>query len=147
MSNPKVHICGHPAVHIPDDDCSECMQELNLFKDEVHQNYYTKNNTYNKVEVDELIAGVSGGGGGFKLVDELPAEGETGYIYLVPETPPETGYEQWIWTDSGWVDLGKEEITLDKQSILTALGYEETTIKMTATDNTVIEKTILVEIA
>lgn len=146
MSNPKVHICGHPAIHIPDDDCSECIRELNLFKDEVHHNYYTKEQTYNKVEVNELIAGVSGGGG-FKLVDELPDVGENGYIYLVPETPPDTGYEQWVWTDGGWVDLGKEEITLDKQSILTALGYEETTIKMTATDDTVVEKTILVEIA
>lgn len=145
MSNPKVHICGHSAIHIPDDDCSECMRELTLFKDEVHNNYYLKTETYTKLEVDELIAGVSHGGG-FKLVDELPTEGEAGYIYLVPETPPETGYEQWIWTDSGWVDLGKEEITLDKQSILTALGYEETTIKMTATDDTVVEKTILVEI-
>lgn len=145
MSNPKVHICGKPKIYLPDDDCSECILELQLFKDEVYQNYYTKLETYNRTEINELIAGVSGGGG-FKLVDELPATGENGYIYLVPETPPDTGYEQWIWTDGGWVDIGKEELTLDKQSILTALGYEETTIKMTATDGTEVEQTILVEI-
>ena len=142
---PKVHICGKPKIHVPDDDCSECILELQLFKDEVHQNYYTKLENYSKEEVDELIAAISGGGG-FKLVDELPTTGEAGYIYLVPATPPETGYEQYIWTDSGWVDIGKEELTLDKASILTALGYEETTIKMTATDGTTASETIIVAI-
>ena len=144
MANPKVHICGHPKIYVPDDDCSECIRELQLFKDEVHNNYYLKTETYTKLEVDELIAGVSGGGG-FKLVDELPATGENGYIYLVPIAGG-TGYEQYIWTDSGWVDIGREEITLDKASILTALGYEETTITMTATDGTTATEKILVEI-
>lgn len=145
MANPKVHICGRPKIYVPDDDCSECMRELSLFKDEVHNNYYLKTETYNQIEIDELIAGVSHGGG-FKLVDELPTTGESGYIYLLPATPPETGYEQYIWTDSGWVDIGKEELTLDKASILTALGYEETTLTITDTNNVRTTKTILVEI-
>lgn len=140
MANPKVHICGRPKIYVPDDDCSECIQELNQFKHEVHNNYY------NKDEVTELIAGVSGGGG-FKLVDELPTEGENGYIYLVPKTAPDTGYEQYVWTDGGWVDIGTEQLTLDKASILTALGYEETTISMEDTEGNVYEQTILVAIA
>ena len=78
--------------------------------------------------------------------DTLPATGENGYIYLVPKTPPDTGYEQYVWTDSGWVDLGTEQITLDKQSILTALGYEETEIKMIDTDDNIVAVTVLTEI-
>lgn len=127
------HMCGHNRTHIPTEGCDDCealeQRVTNL-----------EENTYTKVEVDELIAGVSGGGG-FKLVDELPEEGENGYIYLVPIAGG--GYEQWIWTDSGWVDLGQKQITLDKQSILTALGYEETTISLTDHDDNEHEITVL----
>lgn len=42
MSNPKVHICGHPNIYVPDDDCNECIQELNKFKEEVSQEFTTK---------------------------------------------------------------------------------------------------------
>ena len=139
MANPKVHICGHPKIYVPDDDCSECIMELDKFKNEVHHNYY------NKTEVENLVAGAKDGG--FILVDQLPASGENGYIYLVPETPPDTGYEQWIWTNDGWVDLGKEELTLDKQSILTALGYEEVDLSMTDTDGNTVTITVIKSIS
>lgn len=139
MSDMIPILCGKPKIYVPDDDCSECMAELNRFKREVYENYYTK------TEVNELLAGISGGGG-FKLVDTLPATGENGYIYLVPKAAPDTGYEQWIWTDSGWVDIGEEGLTLDKQSILTALGYEETTITMTDWDGNTYTRTVLIEI-
>lgn len=144
------HICGENDIYLPDRECTDCEKlEKRLsdleeafaqFVQEVHENYYTK------AEVNELIASVSGGGG-FKLVEELPEEGESGFIYLVPKPAPDTGYEQYVWTDSGWVDLGEESITLDKESILTALGYRETTITMTDTNDNTITRNILVEIA
>lgn len=143
---PKIHICGKNQLHIPDDDCSECMKALNEFKQYVQENYYPKTEVYTKTEVNELIAGISISGGGFKLVDTLPATGEAGYIYLVPNTPPETGYEQYIWTDSGWADLGREQLTLDKQSILTALGYEEIAVTMTDLNDADYSKTFLTSV-
>lgn len=162
-------ICGDDNIYIPDTGCDDCdrlearvkdLEDTRLVQSDIiagdnitveyaeDSNEVTINadlsNQYTKAEVDELLLAIETGG--FKLVDTLPATGENGYIYLVPNTPPETGYEQYIWTDNGWVDLGKEEITLDKASILTALGYEETTISMTSTAGNTVTQTILVEI-
>ena len=68
------------------------------------------------------VEGGGGGGGEARVVDELPAEGESGYIYLVlkEETAQGDIYDEWIWalqqdgTTYGWEHLGTtSEVTLE----------------------------------
>lgn len=66
--------------------------------------------------------GTGGGGGEARVVDELPAEGETGYIYLILKESTKAGdiYDEYIWalqqdgTTYGWEHLGAtNEVTLE----------------------------------
>ena len=110
-------ICGKNDIYVPDDGCSECMRELNLFKTEVHQNYYPKDKVYTKEETDALLD---------DRQDTLVA-GEG--ITISGNTISATG--------------GGGSMT--KAEILAALGYEEVTLEMKATDGTTVTKTILAE--
>ena len=75
----------------------------------------------------------------------MPEVGDKNKIYLVPLQGG--GYERWIYTDDdGWVDLGSTQITIDKATILSALGYKETTLSMTDTNGNTVTETILVQI-
>lgn len=127
---------------------------------------------YSKEEVNALIAGLENVY--FEIVEELPTEGETNVIYLVPnegETP--NIYDEYIWiydpdTDAGVYELigstaidlsnyyNKAEIDnlllakvnvneVNKQYILNALGYEETSLVLTDTNGNSTSKTILVK--
>lgn len=50
-------------------------------------------------------------GGGYKIVDSLPAEGDSRYIYLVESA---SGYDRYIWDveNSEWVEIGDTTIDL-----------------------------------
>ena len=69
-----------------------------------------------------IIENGIGGGGEARVVDKLPAEGETGYIYLVLKEQTASGdiYDEWIWalqqdgTSYDWEHLGAtNEVTIE----------------------------------
>lgn len=73
----------------------------------------------------EIVGG--GGGGEAKVVDELPQEGESGYIYLVLKSSTASGdiYDEYIWAlqqdgeTYGWEHLGAtNEVTITLYSSL-----------------------------
>ena len=77
-------------------------------------------------------AGSSSGGSGsvggitFQVVTTLPAQGETGVIYLV--NLPDEGtdvFEKWIWVDSEWESIGKT--VLDPATYAKLVGGNEFT--------------------
>lgn len=158
-------ICGDNGAYIPTAGCSDCdklearvdaLEETRLVQSDILAGHnievtYAEDsnevtvsspNTYTKAEVNELIAGIQTGG--YRLVEELPETGEPGYIYMVEQEGG--GYEKYIWTEDGWADIGEETVTLDKQSILSALGYEETTISITDVNDNTVTKTVLIAI-
>ena len=51
-------------------------------------------------------------GGGYKVVDSLPQEGDTRYVYLVDDG--QGGYDQYVWgaDASEWVSIGNSSIDL-----------------------------------
>lgn len=78
------------------------------------------------------IEGGGGGGGEGRVVDELPEEGETGYIYLVLKEHTTEGdvYDEWIWAlqqdgeTYGWEHLGAtNEVKTGAMNILTTDDY------------------------
>lgn len=76
------------------------------------QNYYTKTDTYNKTEVNGLISSISTGG--FQVVSELPASGESNVIYLVSksQTSEDNIYDEYIWVNNDWELIGTTQIDL-----------------------------------
>lgn len=165
-SNFVPHICGDNNIYVPDKECTDCeklekrvknLEDTRLVQSDIQAgsnitidysedgNEVTINadltNYYNKAEVDNLVAN----SGGYVRVEELPEVGDKNKIYLVPLQGG--GYERWIYTDDdGWVDLGSTQITIDKATILSALGYKETTLSMTDTNGNTVTETILVQI-
>lgn len=75
-------------------------------------NYYLKTETYTKSEVQNLIGQISG----LRLekVNVLPQTGQTGIIYLVPNTSQEQRnvFDEYIWIDNDWELIGSTEIDL-----------------------------------
>lgn len=65
------------------------------------KNYYLKDDTYTKTEVNNLYSTVSIPQ--YKAVDALPSTGKAGYIYIIPK---DGQYEQYVWSDDAWVYLG-----------------------------------------
>ena len=65
------------------------------------ENYYLKDDTYTKTEVNNLYSTVSIPQ--YRAVDTLPSTGEAGYIYIIPK---DGQYEQYVWSDFVWVYLG-----------------------------------------
>lgn len=106
-------------------------------------------NTYTKAEVDAIVAALNHAQ--IKKVDALPATGEEGVIYLVPQTGG--GYEQYIWGEEGgveqFIDIGPEDIDLSDYVTETELATELATKQDTLsagdgidiTSNTVSAKT------
>lgn len=162
-SNFIPHICRDNNIYVPDKECTDCeklekrvkdLEDTRLVQSDIqagsnitidyseNDNTVTVNadlsNYYSKTQVDNLLSQV----GGYVEVQELPEVGDKSKIYLVPLQGG--GYERWIYTDDGWKDLGSTQITIDKMSILNALGYRETTIKMIDTSNNEVEVTVLV---
>ena len=166
-------ICGDTALDLPDTNCTDCEQfELRLTALEeccedvntelekklekgnilpglhlyVERDEETNDVTigadltdyYNKQEVEHLMSQI----GAYEEVNELPSEGDKNKIYLVPIQGG--GYERWIYTDDGWKDLGSTQLTLDKASILNALGYRETTLSLIGENGAYIHVTVLV---
>lgn len=75
-------------------------------------NYYTSSNTYTKSEVNNLISTISTGG--FQVVSELPASGESNVIYLVSksQTSEDNIYDEYIWVNNDWELIGTTQIDL-----------------------------------
>lgn len=88
-----------------------------------------------------------GGGIGGRVVDELPAEGEQGYIYLIlkESTPEGDIYDEYMWVllqdgeTYGWEHIGAtNEVDLDVVKILTEDDYNWNTVTGTSgTPNTI----------
>lgn len=62
---------------------------------------------YDKTEVNNLIANLKKAT--ITIVDSLPSTGEEGIIYFVGSSAP---YEQYVWENSGWIDIGSTEVDL-----------------------------------
>lgn len=77
-------------------------------------NYYLKTETYNKAEIDEVIALLKALDVEFLVVEELPTTGKGKIIYLVPTTDG-TGnniYEEYIWLNGKWENIGSTKVNL-----------------------------------
>lgn len=76
------------------------------------ENYYLKNETYTKNEVQALINTIKTGL--FKNADALPETGEPYIIYLVPsENESEKNIkDEYLWTDESWEMIGTTKIDL-----------------------------------
>lgn len=73
-------------------------------------NYYTKSETYTRDEVDSLVEAKVA----FKVVDALPAIGETAIIYLVPLEDPDMQnvYDEYMWIGGAWEHIGSTQTDL-----------------------------------
>ena len=60
--------------------------------------------------IDEAIAGVSQFQ--FEVVDVLPATGETGTIYLVPIVARTNVYDEYIYVNNDWENIGTTDVDL-----------------------------------
>lgn len=84
-------------------------------------NYYTKDETYTKAEVNSLIAGF-----GFEYVQTLPTENiKTNVIYLVPKAVPQTQdiKDEYIYiTGTGWELIGSTSMDLSNYVTTTQLN-------------------------
>lgn len=120
----KIYICGSGAPYTP--ECSECEEfEYRL----------------ERLERQAV---------GFSIVNELPEEGNPSTIYLVPKEDGEEGdsYDEYVWIadESDYELIGSTtDVTIDKSVVLSALGYEETTLTMTDSNNITTSYNILVE--
>ena len=75
-------------------------------------NYYLRSNTYTKDEVNTLIGNIETIS--MTVVSELPSEGESNVIYLVPSADPQTQNvkDEYIWVNSAWEQIGSTAIDL-----------------------------------
>ena len=77
-------------------------------------NYYKKDETYSKTEIDEIIEVLKGLGISLETVDVLPEKGENKYIYLVPATTAgdKNIYTEWVWIKGAWEYIGSTDVNL-----------------------------------
>ena len=75
-------------------------------------NYYTKQQTYTKTEVNNIIGSLTLIS--FLVVDSLPATGRSNIIYLAPSSSSDTGnvYDEWIYINSAWELIGSTAVDL-----------------------------------
>lgn len=102
-------------------------------------NYYTTANTYTKSEVDNLIVRINNWS--VKKVDALPSVGEANTIYLVPKSSSSTNNSciEYIWTSTGWEQIGDTQISVDLSDYLTKTDAESTYLKKTDIENSNID--------
>lgn len=126
-------------------------------------NYYTKG------EVNALLEEMSSIR--FEVVDELPAFGENGVIYLVPTAPGSDEMSEYIWIENAWELIGHTSVDMSnyytktevdeliedfitcegltdciesrREDVITALGYEEVYLAIKGKDGSIEEKIIL----
>ena len=84
-------------------------------------NYYKKDDTYTKTEVNNLISGVSTMN--VSVVSTLPATGNATTIYLVPKTTSETQniYDEYLYVNSKWEKIGDTKIDLTNYALKSEL--------------------------
>lgn len=74
-------------------------------------NYYLKNETYSKAEVNSLIGQISTVS--IEVVQALPANAQTNVIYFVPKTgTTDDVYNEYIYVNDSWELIGNTEIDL-----------------------------------
>lgn len=91
-------------------------------------NYYTKDDTYNKLEIDnqlnkleQLIRVV---GLSIRIVDELPNIGEERILYMVSSDAEENIYDMWVWSDGQWAQFGTYKFDVNLEQYLTKAEFE-----------------------
>lgn len=74
-------------------------------------NYYLKNQTYTRDEIQALIATVKTAS--FQVVAALPASGQDNIIYLVPKqgAAPDT-HDEYIWVENAWELIGNTKVDI-----------------------------------
>lgn len=86
------------------------------YKDKLDDTYrksevYNKQESYSKTEVDNKIASIVTTT--FEVVDELPQQGESNVIYLLPnEQSADNEYEEYIWVNNKWELIGTTKVDL-----------------------------------
>ena len=77
------------------------------------ENYYLKSETYTQQEVNDLIGQIASGVT-MEVVAVLPLTGEANTIYLVRRSIDSSIYDQYIWFNNTWVQVGSTEIDLSQ---------------------------------
>lgn len=77
------------------------------------ENYYLKDETYNRDEILGLIDAVSGGIT-LEVVAVLPVTGSSNVIYLVRRSIDSNVYDQYVWFNNAWVQVGSTEVDLSQ---------------------------------
>ena len=86
------------------------------YKDKLDDTYrksevYNKQESYSKSEIDNKIASIVTTT--FEVVDQLPEQGESNVIYLVPnEQSADNEYEEYIWVNNNWELIGTTRVDL-----------------------------------
>lgn len=97
-------------------------------------NYYLKQETYTKSEVNDLIGAIQQFH--YERVQELPETGESNIMYLVPKTTSEENnyYDEYVYSN-GWEKIGDTQIDLSgyvtTNALNQALGNYTTTENLT----------------
>ena len=75
-------------------------------------NYYLKDETYTKQEVNNLIGAIQQFH--YEIVQELPSTGANNILYLVPRTESETSnvYDEYVYANNNWEKIGSTDIDL-----------------------------------
>ena len=75
-------------------------------------NYYLKDETYTKAEVNNLIGAIQQFH--YEIVQELPSTGANNILYLVPRTESETSnvYDEYVYANNNWEKIGSTDIDL-----------------------------------
>lgn len=77
-------------------------------------NYYKKDETYSKAEINELHEVLAGLGIEFSVVQTLPTTGDNKTIYLLPATDVKDQdiYDEYIYIGSKWEKIGSTAVNL-----------------------------------
>lgn len=98
-------------------------------------NYYLKTDTYTKAEVNALIGDISGSK--IETVEELPLEGRTDTIYLLPKVgATDDIYDEYIYINGNWERIGSTAVDLTNYLQKTGDGSDVTATFATASERT-----------
>ena len=107
------------------EDLSEITDQIQSV-DNKFGNYYTKNQTYNRDEIDSKVAGILRLE--VKVVEELPLVGEYNIIYLTKQSEDSLYYTQYIYSDNEWKNLGNLTLNLSAYALQEDLENLETRV-------------------